>query len=109
MLEEGLSVSNLPSRADLRLRSFGVPKRLQFKAKYTLLQQKWSQPLRIVKYMDEPIINRIKHQENCIPDYEPMLRGRTLLCTGTQLLNDNLIWSVIKNIVGRVNAEDREL
>ena len=59
--------------------------------------------------MDEPIINRIEHQANCIPDYEQMLRGRTLLCTGTQLPTDNMIWSVIKNIVERVNAGDREL
>ena len=104
--EEGLSVRNLPTRADLWLKSFGIPELLQFEAKYTLLQQDWSQPLRIAKYMDEPIVNRIKNEASRMPDFGDILRGRNLLCAGTQLLSNDQIWRVIKKIVEPLNAEE---
>ena len=89
--EESLSVRNIHTRADRWLRSFGVPELLQFEANSTLLQQDWSQLLRIAKYMDEPIINLIKHEANRIPDFNQILRCRTMLCPGTQLLTNDHI------------------
>ena len=67
---EGLSVRNFPTPANLRLKLFGVPELLRFEAKYTLLQQDWSDVLRIAKYLDEPIVNRIKNESSRIPDFE---------------------------------------
>ena len=104
--EEGLSVRNLPTRSDHWLNFFGVPELLQFEAKYTLLQQDWSQPLRIAKYMDEPIVNRIENEASRLPAFEEILRGRNLLCAGTQLLTNDQIWTVIKKVVEPLNAEE---
>ena len=104
--EEGLSVRNLPTHFDLWLKFFGKPERLQFEAKYTLLQQNWSQSLRIVIYMDEPISNRIKNEASRMPDIEEILRGRNLLCAGTQLLNIDQILRVIKKIAEPLNAKE---
>ena len=67
--EEGLSGRNLATRADFWLKLFGIPEPLQFEAKYTLLQQDRSRPLRIAKYMDEPIVNLIKNQASRMPDF----------------------------------------
>ena len=89
-------MKNLPTHADLWLKSFGIPELLQFAAKYTLLQQDWSQPLRIAKYIIKLIVNRIKDEVGRIPDFEEILRIINLLSAGTQLLTNNQIWKVIK-------------
>ena len=70
------------------------------------MQQDWRQPLRIAKYMDEPIVNRIKNEASRMPGFEEILKGRNLLCAGTQLLTNDQIWKVIKKIVEPLNAEE---
>ena len=87
--EEGLSIMNLATRSALWQKSFGIPELLQFKAKYTLLQQDWSQLLRIANQIDEPIVNRIKNEASRIPDFEEILLGGNLLSAGTQLLSND--------------------
>ena len=97
---------NLNTSSDLWLKLFGLPELLQFEAKSTLLQQDWSKSLRIAKFMDDPIVNLIKYEAICMPDFEVILRGRNLLCAGTQLLSNDQIWSAIKKIVEPLKEEE---
>ena len=56
--------------------------------------------------MDEPIVNRIENEASRLPAFEEILRGRNLLCAGTQLLTNDQIWTVIKKVVEPLNAEE---
>ena len=61
--EEGLFVRKIPTRQDFWLKTIGILGLLQLEEKYALLQQDWSQPLRLAKYMDHFVINRIKREK----------------------------------------------
>ena len=93
-------------RADLWLKLIGVPELPRAEAKYTMLQQDCSKPMQIAKFMDKPIVNRIKNEASLIPDLEEILNSRELLCLGTQLLNNDKIKKFIKTIVQPLNAEE---
>ena len=47
--KEYLSVINLPTRQDHWVKTFRVSELFKFEEEYALLQQDWSQPLRIAK------------------------------------------------------------
>ena len=101
-----MSVRQLPDGKDLWLKSFGVLALLRFEEKYILLQQDWVEPLRIAKHMDRLVRNRIENEANMIPKYEVILRGRSVLDRGKQLLSNEQIWDVVKRIVEPISAEE---
>ena len=63
------------------------------------------QPLLIVKYMNDPIVNHIENKRCRMQKFEEILRGSYRLCSGTQLLTRYQIWTVIKKIVEPLKAE----
>ena len=76
-----------------------MPEKLQVEEKYALLQQDWSRLLRIAKYMDQILVNRIEDEANRMPESEQILNGRNLLCSGKQLVSNEQICKVIEKIV----------
>ena len=104
--QEGLSVRQLPDAKDLWLKTFGVPELLQFEEKYSLLQQDWVEPLRIAKHLDKVVRNRIENEANMIPKYESILRGRSILDRGKQLLTNEQIWDILKRIIEPISTEE---
>ena len=104
--QEGLSVRQLPDAKDLWLKTFDVLDLLRFEEKYTLLQQDWVEPLRIAKHMNHLVRNRIENEASMLPKYESILKGRSILDRGKQLLNNEQIWEVVKKIVEPISAEE---
>ena len=62
--------------------------------------------MRLAKYMNEPIIYRIEHETSRMREFEEILRGRNMLCSGTQLLTKDQIWTKIKKLVEPLNADE---
>ena len=51
-------------------------------------------------------MNRIENEAHHILEFEQNLNGRNLLCLGKQLLSNERIWNVIKNIVKPFDARE---
>ena len=50
--------------------------------------------------------NRIENEANMLPKYEAILRGRSILDRGKQLLSNEQIWDVVKRIIEPISTEE---
>ena len=94
----GISVKQLPTEKDLWLNDLGILNLLSFEAKYVILQQEWTDVLKIGRYMTAEVRCIIEDKCDSLKKYKKILKGRTLLHQGKQVLSNDQIWDVIRNV-----------
>ena len=91
-------MKQLPTEKDLWLNDLGILNLLSFEAKYVILQQEWTDVLKIGRYMTAEVRCIIEDKCDSLKKYKKILKGRTLLHQGKQVLSNDQIWDVIRNV-----------